>query len=231
MEDFTIETKWFGSGIPPANLLAPWQKPLLDTNIMYPDESGKVHYKLNSLGYRDKEWTDDVLNNSIWCVGHSDVFGMGVEEDQTWCRHLQNLSGIDTVNLGIAGASWDTIARTIVCGLKTYRPKNIIIQATTPDRKEFITEKFQQIVLPSLPNNMLPHKNVWADHDNETSQYQIEKNIELIKAVYKDVIIFNIPNRWDLIRQDPAADNQHIGAATHLQVSQYLVQRLKKFEK
>ena len=193
---------------------------------MYPDESGKVNYKLNSLGYRDVEWTDYDLNNSIWCVGHSDVFGMGVQENQTWCRLLEHTTGIKTINLGIAGAAWDTIARTVVCGLKKYNPRYVIIQATTPDRKEFITEKFQQVVLPSLPDSMLPHKNVWADHDNETAHYQIEKNLELINAVCEDAIIFNIPNRWDLIKMDPAADNQHIGPITHLAVSQYLVQRL-----
>lgn len=228
METFTIDSLWFGSGIPSASKVAPWQSPNLDSNIMYPDETKTINYKLNSLGYRDKEWTDDDLNNSIWCIGHSDVFGIGVQESNTWCRLLESEVGIKTINLGIAGAAWDTISRTLVSGLKKYTPKYVIIQATTPDRKEFITEKFQQVVLPSLPDNMLPHKNVWADHDNETAQYQVEKNLELIKAVCKDAIIFNIPNRWDLIKKDPAVDHQHIGPATHREISKYLAQQIEK---
>lgn len=228
VEDFSLSNHWFEAGIPAASLTAPWQQPYLETTKMYPDETGLVEYKLNSLGYRDEDWTEDDLNDSVWCIGHSDVFGMGVRVEETWTRRLQQISCIRTVNLGIAGASWDTIARVVTCGLKSYTPTYVIIQATTPDRKEFINKDFKQVILPSLPETMLPYKDVWRYHDSDTSQYQTEKNLELIKMACKDtrLIIFDLPNRWDIIASDPAVDKQHIGPTTHLSIARHLAQQI-----
>ena len=227
-----VDAKWFGAGIPPADKVAPWQPAFLNTNIMYPDETGEINYQLNSLGYRDTEWTNENLNNSIWCVGHSDVFGIGISLEDTWCKQLASTSGIDTINLGIAGASWDTIARTIVCGLKTHKPKFIAIQATTKDRREYITNDRQQIVLPNMDGDRQVDLNFWKFVDEENSQYSLEKNITIIelacKAAGVEYIIFDFYDRWDTIKKYPAVDGQHIGIVPHKEIAAYISAELKK---
>jgi len=227
IEQLQITNKWFTEGIPPAYITAPWQEPNSDKNTMRPDLTGKVNYRLNSLGYRDLEFSDNMLNNSIWCVGHSDVLGMGVDEPETWCRRLEELTGNQTVNLGIAGASYDTIARVITSGLKKYKPTLIIVQNTTMERKEYISEDFQQIVLPNFPKDMLPHNDVWKYSDNETAIYDYERNLNLIQSACKAnnvrLIMFNIPDRWDLIKQFPAHDKEHIGPKVHEDIANYLI--------
>jgi hypothetical protein len=188
--------------------------------------SGVIQYQTNSKGYRDIEWLEEDLNNSIWCLGHSDVFGVGVELSATWPTVLEQLSGFKTVNLGVVGGSWDTIARIVFSGLSVYKPKHIFIQATTKERREYISDNFQSTVLPSMPDNMLPHKEVWKYIDDTNSEYGYEKNIALItsacKAAGVNVYIFEFTDRWDIIRKDPAVDLQHIGPSTHAKVADYL---------
>lgn len=224
--DLQITSKWYINDIPRADVVAPWQLPNLDTINMKPDMSNQIRYKLNSYGYRDIEWTESDLNDSIWCVGHSDTMGMGVEHTETWSYRLGSLTKSKTVNLGIAGASYDTFSRVIGSGLSKYKPKTIIIQGTTPERKEYITQDFQQLVLPSFTRDMLPHDNVWKYTDNVTEQYEFERNINLIQyaciANNVQLIMFDLPDRWDYIKLYPAKDNLHIGPYIHEQISQWL---------
>lgn len=219
---------WFGTGIPNANLTAPWQRPNLESDVMYPDESKKIKYKLNDKGYRDVNWSDEDLNNSVWCIGHSDVFGIGVNADQTWPSLLS--SHLKTINLGIAGAAWDTISRLIYSGLQSYKPKYIIIQSTTLERREFISDNIQQVILPNLPDNMQPDIKFWKYIDQASNTYTVEKNLALIESACKaagvEYFIFDLPNRWDLIAVDPATDNQHIGPSTHRLIAQQLICQL-----
>jgi hypothetical protein len=228
VKKITQPNGWFNSGIPNAYDFAPWQKANLTTDIMYPDETGLIKYKLNSKGYRDTEWTDADLNNSIWCVGHSDVFGIGVDADKTWP------SLISGINLGIAGAAWDTFARTISSGLAVYKPRCIVIQATTKERKEYVSEKCQQVVLPSMPAYLLPHKEIWKYSDDVAEQYAYEKNLAFIIAECRahgvELIIFDLDNRWELIKQDSAVDKQHIGVATHKQIAEFITQQLQQLQ-
>lgn len=228
--DLQITSDWYTNGIPPANIVAPWQKPKSDKINMKPDMSNLIRYRLNSYGYRDAEWIDSDLNDSIWCVGHSDTLGMGVPVTDTYCHKLQLLAKTKTINLGIAGASYDTFSRIIGSGLKKYKPKAIVVQSTTHGRKEYITDSFQQLVLPNFTKDMLPHDEVWKHSDYVTEQYDYERNINLIQYACRandvKLIMFDLPNRWELIKEHPASDNLHIGEHIHEQISQYLYQQL-----
>lgn len=232
VEKFSVDNHWFNSGLPKADVTAPWQIPNLKTNKMYPDDSGTVSYELNSLGYRDKEWTDWDLENSVWCIGNSDTFGTGILVDNTWVKQLEKISPYKTVNLGINGASWDTIARVVSSGLKDRQPQAIVIQATTLDRREYITNNLQQIVLPSLPEEMFSDQQFWKYVDDTNSRYSLEKNLALIdtacRAAGVKYFIFSIANRWERVKKDPAADNQHLGAATHLEIAKQLLNEVSK---
>lgn len=220
--DLQITSEHFKPGIPRPGKWAPWHKENTTITTMFPDLSGKTSYTFNSLGYRDKEWTDDDINNSIWCVGHSDTMGMGVDIQDRYSSKLI----YPTINLGIAGASYDTFSRVISNGLLKYKPKTIILQSTTKERKEYITDDFQQLVLPSFPKELLPHKDVWKYSDDSTATYDFERNISLIKYACKAtntrLIMFDITDRWEHIKLDPAYDNQHIGPRTHTMISDYL---------
>jgi len=231
---FTYDKKWFGLGIPNADLTAPWQTPNLETDKFYPDLSGSIDYKLNSQGYRDVDWTPDQLNNSIWCVGHSDVAGIGVEHKDSWPALLEKSTGVKTINLGVVGGSWDTISRVLSSALTTHKPKFVFIQATTRDRREYITNERQQVVLPSMEDDRQVDLNFWKFIDEENSQYSLEKNITIIDLACKvagvNYLIFDFADRWNIIRTYPAADGKHIGVVPHRMISEYLTAELKKHQ-
>lgn len=227
---FEKQEKWFTQGIPPAYAVAKWQQPKFTVDTLYPDNSRTIEYKFNSLGYRDVEWNDYVLNNSIWCIGHSDVLGLGVPVNDRWSSVLSHNSKIATINLGIAGAGWDTISRIIVSGLKRYTPLKIIIQATTDVRREFVNEQKQTVVLPYMTDDQLPYKDFYKHIDSESNLYNVEKNLNLIDlaCVNRNVPyrIFDLADRWATIEHDSSVDKTHIGIATHKQIAEELCSSL-----
>lgn len=229
IKNIHVTNNWYIEGIPQANVFAPWQQPNTVSDTMKPDTTGQIEYRLNNYGYRDEYWMNDDFNDSIWCVGHSDTLGMGVRYEDTYCSLLRK-QGYKTINLGIAGASYDTFSRVICSGLKKYKPKLIILQATTKERKEYITKDFQQLILPNFPNDMLPYKDVWKYTDEVTDEYNFERNMNLIKLSTDlnnvKLITFELTDRWDLIKKHPAVDKQHIGPEIHKTISFELLSQL-----
>lgn len=64
-----------------------------------------IDYKYNKFKYRTYEFDNIDWNNSIVLFGCSHVFGVGVDEDETLSYFIEKLTGIPTINMGIAGSS------------------------------------------------------------------------------------------------------------------------------
>lgn len=64
----------------------------------------KITYNLNSQGYRCKEWDQYEWNDSILVFGASNIFGVGVCENQTMSSYIQQHTDISTINLGQIGS-------------------------------------------------------------------------------------------------------------------------------
>jgi hypothetical protein len=71
----------------------------------WPWRNRQIVYKLNSQNYRAPEWSDVDWSNSIVMFGCSQVFGVGVDEDQTLSYYLSQLLNKPVINLGIPGGS------------------------------------------------------------------------------------------------------------------------------
>jgi hypothetical protein len=211
----------FKEGIPVATDLAPWQFCNLDSDFMWPDFSKSIRYKTNSLGYRDIEWSDSDLDSAVWCLGNSDVFGIGLESENIWT----NLLSKKTINLGVAASGYDTFARIIVCGLKKYKPKGIIIQDAYFKIYEFVTEKVKQSVIDLDIPWLLPYDDLFKYYDDISQQYNTEKNIELIKLTCDKqnvpCFIFSLDREKEL-KKDIAIDNFHLGKKIHHDIACFL---------
>ena len=99
-----------------------------------------VNYQLNTQGYRCKEWNEYDWNNSIVLMGGSDIFGAGVDETETVSYYIKQLSGIDTINLGVNAISpmflW---INSILLAKENIQPKAIVYVWPDPSRSvEFI---------------------------------------------------------------------------------------------
>jgi hypothetical protein len=62
-----------------------------------------ISYKLNSQGYRCKEWNEYSWNDSVLILGCSIVFGEGVSHEQTLSEQLSSLIDKPVINLGFGG--------------------------------------------------------------------------------------------------------------------------------
>jgi len=65
----------------------------------------KITYNLNSQNYRAPAWDSIDWENSVVMFGCSQVFGVGVNEDQTLGYYLSELLNKPVINLGIPGGS------------------------------------------------------------------------------------------------------------------------------
>lgn len=87
----------------------------------------KIRYTVNSEGYRAPEWSQVDWNNSIVVMGCSHVFGIGVDDDETLPKHLQQTVSDPVINLGFpAGSATNILYNTVRLLEKNFKPKTVI---------------------------------------------------------------------------------------------------------
>lgn len=85
-------------------------KELFENNLKRQAESWiyrsrEVRYSVNSESYRTKEFSNIQWNESIVIFGCSNVYGVGLDDNDTISYKLEKLTGVSTVNLGANGTS------------------------------------------------------------------------------------------------------------------------------
>lgn len=96
----------------------------------------EILYNYNSRGFRDNEWPTENLQDCIWCIGDSFTVGIGVEYDHIWPQILQKKLQKRTINISLAGASNNWIARHTCNILKEIKPKYLVIHWSYLHRRE-----------------------------------------------------------------------------------------------
>lgn len=86
----------------------------------------KISYEYNSKGFRDVEWPTD-LSDCIWCIGDSFTEGLGQPFEETWPQVLQKSTGKTCINLGVNGASAESMRVRAESAVSTYKAKNVVI--------------------------------------------------------------------------------------------------------
>ena len=236
LDPASLSNNYLSAGWPIANRTAPWH-PVSTTmvNWLVP-HTQDVTYNFNQYGYRDIDWNDSIIQNSIWCVGDSQTVGVGVHKENTWPTLLHNLTGINTINLGIAGAANDTITRLIVSGLNLYQPRAICCLLTAPNRREIINNQFCSTIFPMFlkifkNSNVELFEQYLGQTDTTSDSINRDKNILLIKSSCQQkkvplcLVDFNLPVKT-LCKQDSAYDNLHIGMESHRLIAEYFKNNL-----
>ncbi len=93
-----------------------------------------ILYKTNRYGFRSNEETRPT---KLLTAGCSMTFGIGVPESDTWPAVFSRLSGCesDFTNIGIPGASIQTVCRTIYDYIQHYgKPKTLLVLVPGLDR-------------------------------------------------------------------------------------------------
>ena len=182
-----------------------------------------IIYNFNNYGYRsiDIDLTDQT--SKILCVGCSITFGVGLPEDEIWPTHIQSsFSKYKVYNLGVAGASPDTVARILTNSCLALTPDIVLILWPSKSRYETYQDRSKGFISPHGPWNLSKHNIEMFDEMQLYNQF--EKN-KLIVRLLKDKYKFNlIEFEADKITTKTknsilARDMQHPGAETHQLIS------------
>lgn len=234
ISDNFLSNQW-----PMANHTAPWHPISTTTQDWIMKHSTPTDYYFNQFGYRDRNWTSQDLNNSIWCIGDSQTVGMGVEHSKIWSSALSKLLELPTINLGIAGASNDTITRTLVSALQFAVPKAVLCLLSAPNRREILNDQdsitlmptslkyFSKVVSANAFEQYLNSTDVKSDYVNRDKNILIMENICKSKNVPILIFDFNIRVSELAKSYDIAADGLHIGSKIHQDIADFCSNKLK----
>jgi len=160
-------------------------------NIFTPESFG---YNFNQFGYRigNRDWDLNSSEKRIVTLGCSHTVGVGVPWEKTWPTLFAEEIGFDLFNLSVAGASSDTVFRTLHQSIDIIKPDIVAIYWPEPIRWE-IYESFQWDAT-GLDCDIPHMKSVWnvTDTINESHiQNLFNRNVKLVKLLQK-IYRFNL---------------------------------------
>lgn len=86
----------------------------------------EVNYTINKHGYRTKEFESIDWAKSVVIFGCSNVFGIGLDDQDTISFQLSKMLGLDVVNMGVEGSSIDySLANAVI--LKNNYPTPLAV--------------------------------------------------------------------------------------------------------
>lgn len=226
---------------PKANYTAPWHPISQEITDWILPHRETVNYSFNSHGFREIEWNNEMLSNSIWCFGDSQTAGVGNHKEQTWVHQLEIQIGIKTLNMGIAGSSNDTAARTISSAVNYARPRAICWLVAAPNRREIISVDGKLTLFPMILKFIDPtlDKKLFTQYmdsvDSISDCVNYDRNLLLVKSICNSMSIplitadFTVPV-MPLAKTELALDNEHLGPGLQKQIANFFSNELLNTE-
>jgi|TARA_R110001592_G_scaffold132997_3_gene347969 hypothetical protein len=191
-------------------------KELYENNLAVQDfgwryRTQEIQYKLNSQGYRCPEFDTIDWKNSIVIVGCSQVFGIGLAEDETIAVQLQKLTDCPVINLGRPGSSIDySLANNIQLRTNFPTPRAVINHWTEPMRETYFGVEKIATVTPGLSMHETYYKkhigmliNMFgldAEDVEHDYKYKAKMSSDTCKALWKDTTY--IESTWNSLTAD-----------------------------
>lgn len=130
----------------------------------------KVHYSINSQGYRSPEWNTIKWEDSVLLFGCSFVFGVGISDEDTCAYHLSSMINKPVINLGVCGGSpmlqW---VNTSIIRHNNISPKAVIY--VWPWANRLVELLGSQQANHYGPWSKEPWCSQWILHDNHSIEY------------------------------------------------------------
>ena len=138
-----------------------------------------VNYMIGKHGYRCAEFEDIDWNNSIVFFGCSNVFGVGVDQRDTVTSRVKDLTGYDTVNLGVGGSSIDfNVKNQVKLAEHGIKPKAVVNLWTSYER--LLEANIGQI--NDVKWLKMCHHGAWAISPAGPSQYDDFVSVNLLRT-------------------------------------------------
>jgi hypothetical protein len=208
-QEKTMPYSWY-----PKNNTVEWSGTDQPQN-MDPNWTIPISYKFNNQGFRT--YALDIINDNKINValGCSQTMGIGLPVEMTWPFQIEKLTGIKTVNLGLGGASADTVARLLTNVSGLFDIHSVYILWPSYNRFEEYDNNNVHEILPH--NARLEH--VW--YMNECNGTQRFYKNQIIVSTLKKLYNFNLhelhydTTNWRVLG-DLARDQIHSGYQSNL---------------
>ena len=118
-----------------------------NTDFDYKQKEFTIPYEINSLGFREREFSEDKDSNTvrIICIGDSYTEGDGVRYEESYPRYLErNLQtkcvsiNVEVMNAGVSGSDIIYMHRLLDHKLLNYNPDVVIVGINTSDVTDII---------------------------------------------------------------------------------------------
>jgi|TARA_Y200000002_G_C22614169_1_gene635199 hypothetical protein len=166
----------------------------------YYDSEGKLKYKFNSLGYRTKEFNNLHMDPYMLVFGCSYTEGVGLYEEEIWCKHLADYLQLDYRNLAKAGTGPDIINFNTQLFKRSgfVKPKLVVVQWPQINRKSFGFHCEEGIRLEDRNVNKEETSESMAMRDTDwyMNRYIQETGEQVIQSM-KD--LFSVDNLWSAL--------------------------------
>jgi hypothetical protein len=196
--------------------------------------------KLNSLNYRAPEFSNINWSESVVIFGCSNVFGVGLNDDETIPYHLEKLLKRPVVNMGVPGSSiaYSVFNQTVLAE-SNHSPYAVINLWTSINRITYFYEDGPCHIGPwtaRYANNNIVIRSIksvfdaWNVNDSNPLMHSIMLQ-KLSEIIWKDTKHFQgtfFPNTSDALNvelfhcKDNASDNYHPGPLTAKEVAEQL---------
>ena len=101
-----------------------------------------IEYKLNKYGYRTIEFDTIDWSNSIVVFGCSNVFGVGLHEEDALSSQLSKLTNTTVINMGVNGSSIEySLYNSMILNEHYPTPKAVVQVYSAIDRTTYYNKK------------------------------------------------------------------------------------------
>lgn len=246
--------KYFYPHIPPAWVAASPMKTVAGTTFKWASElfpespdnpnnarfdSDDIVYTVNSLGYREKEFEDSYqqYDELFLGFGNSSTAGTGIADQDIFLRVIErSLPNSRVLNLAIAKAAPDTVARMVSCTVPYFKPLckklSVIIMWPQDVRREVFLDNYHEAVTAYSKE---PYKGYFMGIDNTSCKYNRDKNTHMVELVCNlhGVDLYTVPYKMyndsideTLVGSDTARDGASPSPASHKKFAQVIIDQI-----
>jgi hypothetical protein len=195
----------------------------------------EIYYKTNTLNYRTVDFENVSWKDSVVVFGCSNVFGIGLAEDETIDYQLSLLLDCPVINMGAGGTSMMFSLHNQLVLHNIEQPKAIINMWTGIERLT-IFDKDKAVNITAHSHNHFSKElfklwNYYPTHSLSFSLMLQQMSVALWKDIpHVEVTLFestaNDLNCEFLRWEDKARDLQHPGPVTILNAAKSIAKRL-----
>ena len=192
------------------------------------------YYSVNSQRYRAPEWELVDWQNSVVVFGCSQVFGIGLEDNETLSSVLSQIIELPVINLGVQGSSISFAMYNNMLLHKNFpKPRAVVNMWTLPDRYPFFKQdgSVENIGGWNMRDLLIFHApNAFA---HATLQMMVTKQLWKDECPYIESTFFFPTNELlnielPMLPIDNAKDKMHYGPKTMLVFASKIAKQLQQ---